>query len=133
MDLDKIFNMVEEEEIDKDLLHFQSSPYYKISMFVKILLNGLSFQNEIVSMFERSDKDLDPDNIKEAGTFLLHTRAWYWISQFELDDEKWIKTLRSFKNDNIPLLLQKQIKYFESQEEYEKCSMLVKIQKYLEV
>lgn len=133
MDLDKIFDIVEEEEIDNDLLYFQSSPYYKISMFVKILLNGLSFQNEIISMFERSDKDLNPESIKEAGTFLLHTRAWYWISQFELDDEKWIKTLRSFKNDNIPLLLQKQIKYFESQEEYEKCSMLVKIQKYLEV
>jgi hypothetical protein len=132
MDLDKIFNIIEEDPIDEDLSYFQSSPYYKISMFVKILINGLTFQNQIVSMFERSDKNLDPQNIKNAGEFLLHTRAWYWISQFELDNDKWIKTLKSFKNDDLHLLLQKQISYFESQEEYEKCSFLLKIQKHLE-
>lgn len=132
MDLDKIFNIIEEDPIDEDLSYFQSSPYYKISMFVKILINGLTFQNQIISMFERSDEDLDPTSIKEAGIFLLHTRAWYWISQFELDNDKWIKTLKSFKNDDLHLLLQKQISYFESIEEYERCSLLVKIQKHLE-
>ena len=132
MDLDKIFNIIEEDPIDEDLSYFQSSPYYKISMFVKILINGLTFQNQIVSMFERSDKNLDPQSIKNAGEFLLHTRAWYWISQFEEDNSKWIKTLKAYENKDLIYLIQSQIRYFESQEEYEKCSFLLKIQKYLE-
>ena len=132
MDLDKIFNIIEEDPIDEDLSYFQSSPYYKISMFVKILINGLTFQNQIVSMFERSDKNLDPQSIKNAGEFLLHTRAWYWISQFEEDNLKWIKTLKAYENKDLIYLIQSQIRYFESQEEYEKCSFLLKIQKYLE-
>ena len=132
MDLDKIFNIIEEDPIDEDLSYFQSSPYYKISMFVKILINGLTFQNQIISMFERSDKNLDPQSIKNAGEFLLHTRAWYWISQFEEDNSKWIKTLKAYENKDLIYLIQSQIRYFESQEEYEKCSFLLKIQKYLE-
>lgn len=132
MDLDKIFNIIEEDPMDEDLSYFQSSPYYKISMFVKILINGLTFQNQIVSMFERSDKNLNPQSIKNAGEFLLHTRAWYWISQFEEDNLKWIKTLKAYENKDLIYLIQSQIRYFESQEEYEKCSFLLKIQKYLE-
>lgn len=129
----RIFNLFNpipskvDEEMENELREFETTPYYKIGMFTKILNNGNNFKTEIINFISKSDKDLDPENIKSAGDFIMYNRAYYWISQFDIDDKKWISNAREAKSNYIEEYINDSIRYFESIEEYEKCAILVKI------
>jgi hypothetical protein len=129
----RIFNLFNpipskvDEEMENELREFETTPYYKIGMFTKILNNGNNFKTEIINFISKSDKDLDPENIKSAGDFIMYNRAYYWISQFDIDDKKWISNAREAKSNYIEEYIDDSIRYFESIEEYEKCAILVKI------
>ena len=122
----------EDKKIEKEIEDFKNTPHFKIGMYVKLLLNGLTFKKQIVSFFSKSDPELDPDNIDEAGEFLMFNRAWFWISQCKIRSKVWKDALRDCANEDLVFAVKLSITYFESIEEYEKCAFLKKIQDFLE-
>lgn len=134
----RIFNLFnptpdkKDEEMENELKEFETTPYYKIGMFNKILSNGLNFKNEIINFISKSDKDLDPESIKKAGEFIMYNRAYFWISQFDFESKKWLTNARDAKSNYIEEHITDCIEYFEYQEEFEKCALLLNIKKVIE-
>jgi hypothetical protein len=130
MDLNKFFRVLNDEiQINDDLEKFKSSPYYKLGMFNKLILNGMNFKKQVISFFERNVDDVD--KIDMAGEFMVYNRAWFWISQFKWDEE-WIDDLKKIGDEYFLTSVKLAIHYFEENEDYEKCAFLKKIQDFLE-
>jgi|TARA_R110000787_G_scaffold30225_1_gene81278 hypothetical protein len=136
MDLDKLFSLFyknPEEDIKENLESYKSSHKFKLEMFSRLVLEGVNFRSMIISFFIDSDIEMDKDELSEVGDFMMYNRSWFWIQQFELDDPEWCEALNNCKVDSMFSALDLCISYFESNEEYEKCSFLASIKHLIEV
>ena len=131
-----LFGFSDEDDLDKktkkQLEEFKTTPYFKVGMFTKIILNSLNFKKQVVGFFSKADKDLDLTGIDEAGDFMMYNRAWFWISECKLRRKDWKEALVANSTPEMVFCLKSTIKYFEEIEEYEKCAFLKKIQNFVE-
>ena len=128
MELNNIFDLLIDYQ-DINYQHppeedFPSSITHKIDMFIKLLRNGHAFKDSIISFLSKADEDLEPNDVKQAGEFLIYNRGWFWLCLFK-PNKQWKLAISDYSN-KIELIkyLNLSIKYFESIEEYEKCATL---------
>jgi hypothetical protein len=80
-----LFGFSDDDNLDKktkkDLDDFKQTPHFRVGMFTKMILNGISFKKQVVGFFSKADKDLDLAGVDEAGDFMMYNRAWFWISE----------------------------------------------------
>ena len=70
MDLHRFFsffNNNSNDEIVENLSEFKKTPYFKIGVFTKLIINGLSFKKQVVMFFENSDGSLDMKDVDLMG------------------------------------------------------------------
>tara|TARA_R100001463_G_scaffold30714_2_gene69852 strand:+ start:381 stop:812 length:432 start_codon:yes stop_codon:yes gene_type:complete len=138
MDKEKIFGLFDnnfDENLQKEIGGYKKSFHFKIGMFIKVIIYGDRWKNSVVSMFSKANTEFDVKDIDSVGNMMLYTRAWYWISQFDFDNEECINDLNQFldkdeetyNSSDLFISLMRTIKYFEKTEEFEKCAFLVKI------
>jgi len=127
----EIFDKYPIDDIEENLTSYKNSFRFKIEMFIKVVIYGDQWKKSVVSLFNKSDVDMDTDDIDNAGEFMLYTRAWYWVSQVDLKDHECIEALNELNDSSLLASLMRTIKYFEKTEEFEKCSFLVNIKKLL--
>jgi hypothetical protein len=136
MDLDHFFNFFSPNSdvgySKSEIKDFKNNPYYKIRMFERLILNGLSFKKSIINFFSQADETLDMVQVDLAGEFMMYNRAWFWVDQLEWDDEEWVEGLKKASNENLLTSVKLAINYFEEQEEYEKCAFLKKVQDFVQ-
>lgn len=138
MDKERIFSLFDkdfDDSLQKDIGDYKKSFHFKIGMFIKVVIYGDKWKNSVVSMFSKADVEFDIKDIDSVGDMMLYTRAWYWISQFELDNKECLDDLKllldkdseTYNSSDLFISLMRTIKYFEKTEEFEKCAFLVKI------
>ena len=70
MDINNIFGLFssgsKEEEIYENLDTFKKTPLFKLSMFVKLILNGVNFKKKLLYFFQKSSEDLGLDDVDLA-------------------------------------------------------------------
>ena len=122
----------EDKKIKKELEAFKETPHFKIGMFIKMISQGLTFKKQVLNFFSTSKSDIGIKDIDEAGDFMMYNRAWYWISECNVRKKIWKEALVRNATPELVKCLKSTIKYFEEIEEYEKCSLLIKIQVFVE-
>jgi len=138
MDKEKIFGLFDkhfDEGVNAEVELYKKTFRFKIEMFIKIVIYGEKWKSSVVNIFSKADSDLNVEEIDEAGDFMLYTRAWFWIEQFDFNNDDCLEDLRSithtdkdsFNGSDLFISLMRAIKYFEKIEEFEKCAFLVKI------
>ena len=129
----KLFDEVENDPKDEEKLvgEFLKSSYAKIGMFVKLIQNHEVFHAKLKKFLMKEQPNYNIESTKEASSFTVFNRAWNYIKNIDIKDQDTIKSIQSFNNELLYNVLEKSILYFESTEEYEKCSFLLKIQKVL--
>lgn len=135
MDLHRFFsffNNRSNDETVENLSDLKKTPYFKIGVFTKLIINGLSFKKQVVRFFENSDGNLDMKDVDLMGEFMMYHRAWYWISQLDWTDEEWLNDLRRSSDNEFLTALKLSIDFFEDEEEFERCAFLKKIQDFVE-
>ena len=102
-------------------------------MFVKLVTNGMNFRKQVVNFFSKTSfKGEEIADIDLTGEFMIYNRGWYWISQIDWDDQRWVESLKDSQGDELLVSLKLSMHYFEEYEEYEKCAVLKKIQDFVE-
>ena len=138
MDKEKIFGLFDkhfDDDVNAEVELYKKTFRFKIEMFIKIVIYGEKWKSTVVNIFSKADSDLNVEEIDEAGDFMLYTRAWFWIEQFDFNNDDCLEDLRSithtdkdsFNGSDLFISLMRAIKYFEKIEEFEKCAFLVKI------
>ena len=71
----------------------------------------------------------DIEDTKRASDFTVFNRAWHYIRQIDIDDEKHLQAIIEFKKDPFLSALVSALEYFQDPdiEQYERCAFLLKI------
>jgi len=116
----------------KELEEFKKTPEFKIGMFVKMISQGISFKKQLIDFFSTADPKLDAQDMGEAGDFMMHNRAYYWISECGTRKKDWKEALNKKASKDFLFCLEVSMKYFEELEEFERCAHLKKIHNFIE-
>ena len=132
INLDNIFSLFSPEgEIGKDnekvFIALTQSPIYLIGMYKKLVLNYVVSSRKIVESLKILNPQLDPQDIAEAGDYLFFSKAYLYIESIELNNPEHIIALEKLSDDDLIFTLKYGIKYFEREEQYEKCHYLKEI------
>lgn len=95
-------------------------------MFIKLVQNYTTYNKQLIRFFGSSDPELNTREIEETGEMMLYSRAYEYLIQIDIQDKYHIKVLFEETNENLHEALSKSLKYFEIEEEYEKCAILKK-------
>ena len=96
-------------------------------MFKKTILNHINFNKKALQFLKGEHNELDVDDIRTAGEFIVYNRAWRYIDGIKTDSDAFIDTLKRYNDEFMNTSLRLGINFFEQQEEYEKCALLKKI------
>ncbi len=137
INLDNIFHLFSPnddlEGIDNGKVHidFKNTPIYWVGMYKKLILNHINFNKKIMKFFQKSNKDLDLNDVKEAGEFVTYNKAWSYIKKIDLNNKDHKKGINTYADKYLDTSLKLGINFFIETEEYEKCAHLQKILNYL--
>jgi hypothetical protein len=130
--LDKIFDLFSaNEELDgvnsTIQIDFTQTPIYWIGMYKKLVLNHINFNKKVLQFFKQSNQELDIEDMKDAGEFVVYNRAWHYIQNVDIDNKEHIIALEKYSDEYLDTALKLGISFFEQHEQYERCALLKKI------
>ena len=132
---DRIFNLFsttpevkEKEEKRISIEEFIESPYAKIGMFTKLILNHYVFQEKLKKFLKTEEPAYSIENTKEAANYTVFNKAWEYIREIDIENKDHINALIGFNPIVFNKALTCAIVYFQDGEEYEKCAHIFKIQ-----
>ena len=133
INLDNIFHLFgSNDDFDgvdngKTYMDFKNTPTYWVGMYKKLILNHINFNKKIVKFFQKSNKDLDLNDVKEAGEFVTYNRAWSYIKKIDISNKDHIKGIKTYSDEYLDTSLKLGISFFIETEQYERCAHLQKI------
>lgn len=139
MNKDKIFSLFDNspeaqesvKEQKKALDVFNNSPYYKLGMFTKLILNHFTFHTKLEKFLKKEEPTYNVESTKEASEFVVFNRAFHYLNQINPLDKEVTFAILDFNNKILSKTLESALIYFENLEEYEKCAHIFKFQKIL--
>jgi len=136
IDKNKLFHLFDDtsdqetvSEVRTSLNDFIKSPFAKIGMFTKLILNHFVFHQKLQKFLEKEEPTYNVESTREAADYTIFNRSWNYIKQIDVDNPDHIEAMLNFNPKIFNKALQNALWYFEAQEEYEKCAHLHKIQK----
>jgi hypothetical protein len=134
INLDNIFSLFSPEgEIgknnDKVFIDLTQNPIYLIGMYKKMVINYVVSSSKIVESLRILNPQLDPQDIADAGDYILFNKAYGYIENITLDNPEHIKALNKLSDDDLIFTLEYGIQYFIKEEQYENCYHLTEILK----
>ena len=147
MNVDKIFGLFESSSRDElginalnqnDLKarikffdEFRNHPVVWVGMFHKLIMNN-AVSKTLLTTFKTSFPDLDANDIKNAGEFIIYTKAYEFIQNIDIERDLDLQVIKN--NTSIELLTSVKLamSYFEEIEAYEKCAFLLPIKNIIE-
>lgn len=132
INIDNIFELFSaNEDLDGEntAVHvdFSQTPIYWIGMYKKLVLNHINFNKKVLKFFKESNQELDVDDMKDAGEFVVYHRAWHYIQNVDIDNKEHIIALKNYTDEYLDTSLKLGISFFEQHEQYERCAHLKKI------
>ena len=134
IDIKNIFNLFSKEEDlegvvtdSKTLNELKTSPIYYVGMWKKLVLNHINFNTKVLKFFQDTNQEFDITDIKEAGEYVVYNRAWSYISNVNLEDDKHIDAIKHYSDERFNISLDLGIEFLQKDELYEKCAILLKI------
>ena len=128
---EKIFSLFDSPNTMDVHEDFMDSPYTKIGMFNKIIINNKIFLQKLKFSLDKIKKVYSEEGINEYTAFVTFNRAFFYINQVDIDNNTHIEALMCYNPELLIYNLDQSILYFEKNEEYEKCAHLFKIKDFL--
>jgi hypothetical protein len=129
MDINKIFDVFKpEDEVNETTQVVFEGPIMWIGMFSKLIANYEVFTKQIIMFFRTTNQDLNMDDIEQASSYMVYTRAYDSLSKIDPENPLHIEALKLYSDKPFKTALKNALEYYENIEEYEKCAFLKKIQ-----
>jgi hypothetical protein len=136
---DKIFSLFDDsseaqekvKEQKKSLAVFNNSPYHKLGMFTKLIVNHFIFHAKLEKFLKKEEPTYNVESTREASEFVVFNRAFNYLNQINPLDKEVTFAVLDFDSKILTKTLESALIYFENLEEYEKCAHIHKFQKIL--
>ena len=135
MNLDKIFSMFSDAteatktKYTDDIESLHNHPAFYLGIFHKLI----NREDDITLQIIVQNLDVDEEtreSIKEMSTFLTFTQAFSYLSALNIHTPEHLEYLLTYNNPEFEKAALKALDYFESTEEYEKCSFIKELLDY---
>jgi len=103
-----------------------------LGMYVKLIYNHGVFHKKLKNFYDKENVSYNIEQTKNASSFVVFNRAWSYISKINLNKSEDLEAIMDYKKDSLLGTLNQGIQYFESTEQYERCSKLLKIKTFKE-
>lgn len=140
MNIDRVFREFKREIDNKkegELIvigkNMKENPILWLGMFKKIILNHVNFVKQIEHFLKDEDIEISKEELNKAGEFVIFNRAWFYISNIDVNKKIDRDAVRLMAEDELLLATKSTIKFFEFLEDYEKCSFVKRIQDEIEL
>jgi hypothetical protein len=128
MDINKIFDLFDTDEPKKQAISdISEHPAFWLGMFRKIIMNHSNFNSSALSVFKTAFPNMNISDIKNAGEFIIYTRSYDFLKRLDIERELDLEVLKNNSTLELDIALKLSLSYFESTEEYEKCSHIIKV------
>ena len=127
INIDNFFDLLSDDSdvgSDDVYIDFKNTPVYWVGMYKKLILNHINFNKKVVEFFKEANEELDSDDVKEAGEFVVYNRAWSHIQKIDVNKKDHINAIEKYCDEYLDISLKLGILFFEQSEEYEKCALL---------
>lgn len=133
-----IFRLFEEGDPDKDahveklanqLDLLNDTVEFNLGMFAKLIQNNIVFNLKLEKFFKDIGKPYDKKTTKQASEHTVFNRSWHYLNRIDPDSDELIAVLLEHNTKFLEDSLERALNYFESTEEYERCSHIHKILK----
>lgn len=139
MNKDRIFDLFDDSNSAKEkvmqqkqsLAVFNNSPYHKLGMFTKLIVNHFIFHYKLEKFLQKEEPSYDVKSTKEASEYVVYNRAWNYLKQINPEEKDHLIAILDFNQKVLDKTLESALTYFEEFEEYEKCAHIFKIQQIL--
>jgi hypothetical protein len=141
IDVNNIFDIFNNPNLENNNLknnynevidYYKNHPLYWVGMFKKLICNNQVFNDKILNSFRDMDEEINMKDIKDAGVFIMYSRAWFWILKIDVEKKLHQNALSYYADSVLLMYIKNIIFYFQEMEEYEKCAYLKKIQTFIE-
>lgn len=105
----------------------EKDPKYFLGMFYKLIMNHLNYSPELIEVFKKALPELNTDEIATAGEYMVYTRAYEHLQRFDKTDPYHLRALVDEKDYELEVALKMSIKFFEGEEEYERCAYIKEV------
>jgi len=127
INIDNFFDLLSDDgDVGSDSVYidFKNTPVYWVGMYKKLILNHINFNKKVVKFFKEANEELDSDDIKDAGEFVVYNRAWSYIQKIDINKKDHIDAIEKYCDEYLDISLKLGILFFEQSEEYERCALL---------
>ena len=111
---EKIFSLFDSPNTMDVHEDFMDSPYAKIGMFNKIILNNTVFFQKLKYFFNKNQKAYNEENVNSYALFVTFNRAFFYINQVDIDSNAHIDALMCYNPEQLIYNLEQSILYFEN-------------------
>lgn len=108
---------------------FHNHPAFYLGIFHKLINREDDITLQIIVQNLNVDEETQ-ENIKEMSTFLTFTQAFSYLSALNIHHPEHLEYLLTYTNPEFEKAALRALDYFESTEEYEKCSFIKEVLDY---
>ena len=132
MSIDNIFELFSEgDDLDginnEVYIDFSTTPIYWIGMYKKLVLNHINFNKKVLKFFKEANCELDIEDMKEAGEFVVYNKAWYYIQNIDLTNVDHLLAIHEYSDEYLDTSLKLGVHFFEQHEQFKRCALLKSI------
>jgi len=129
MNIKKIFDLFDQSsksshsmEEAEQLFDLKDTPVFCLGMFKKIVISSNSLYFQLNSILP------DDIDVKTINNNVIYNRSWSFIEKIDISETTHMDALKLLADNTFIKCFDLAISYYESNEEYEKCAHLKKIQ-----
>ena len=100
-----------------------------ISTFCKIIKNHKLFNQKLKGLLKNMDENRSPYEIESASSIGVFLRSYHHIEKIDIKNKFHIRAVLLYNKGVLESCLREALSHFESEEEYEKCTLLHRILK----
>ena len=90
-------------------------------------MNHSNFNATQLSVFKAAFPNMDINDIRNAGEFIIYTRSYEFLQKLDIERELDLQILKDSTSIELDVALKLALSYFESTEEYEKCAFIMRV------
>jgi len=108
-------------------IDFTTTPVYWVGMYKKLVLNHIKFNAKVIQFFKEANHELNVQDVKDAGEFVVYNRAWSYIQNIDPTNPDHLIAIFKYSDEYLDTSLKLGIHFFEQHEQYERCAVLKSI------
>jgi hypothetical protein len=109
---------------------FKDHPYVYLGFFTKMILRGDTVNKQLTTIAS-NDVKIDTQGLYDLNKLLIYNRAFEYLEKLDLENPEHVDCIVEKGGQEFLVAAERVLEFYASIEQYEKCSVIKKIQDFV--